>query len=220
MTIIIPEGRATGCLPRESEVGERIPRASRERIPIVLPGDWRELADCRYLERWPRDVNQNGYPACCLASEANAVQFTCAAADSSEPIPECDWHAAWADLAQNRRSGVALDTAIAAAMQDGIPLVDGGKAMIREAYDAKTIEEFASALLRGFFCTFGHDGHAECALPSTRRTPRGGLEFLTRNSWGRDWGDGGYHWYPLDKVEIETYGAIIICRVEVIWPGK
>lgn len=44
----------------------------------------------------------------------------------------------------------------------------------------------------------GYDDDKEIAHPVTSDVSKGA--FLIRNSWGRDWGDGGYGWLPYDYV--------------------
>jgi C1A family cysteine protease len=38
----------------------------------------------------------------------------------------------------------------------------------------------------------------------------------TRNSWGRSFGENGFHYTDLTEIELETYGCGIFCDAEVI----
>jgi hypothetical protein len=217
-----------GCLTRQKPVGALVPglteAAAREAVPLVPASEWREQESLRGLER--RDVNQNGYPACCLASLANAMEM--AMVRDGRPHRPLDWRRAWRALSGGR-GGVALDVACRFAMDKGFPIdtsADGSSSMqpggvvkIAEAWDCDSIEGLASGLLRGCLATFGHDMHAECATRLVRQAGRRGWFLDTRNSWGRDWGDAGWHLFPLDEVEIDTYGAILI-RELAFAPGE
>jgi hypothetical protein len=206
----------SGCLERSNPVGALVPLATRDDVPLLPEAQWVQQESLRYLETWQRDINQNGYPACCLASLAHAMQYTMAR--DGRPALDLDWQRAWRKLSGGR-GGVALDDACRFAMDTGFPLADGsqgGVVKIAEAWDCDSIEGFASGLQRGCFGTFGHDVHAECA---TRLTKQNGVWYVdTRNSWGRDWGDKGWHLFPLRNIELRTYGAILIRELALV-PG-
>lgn len=200
-------GRVGGCLERKwaPEASPFVPWGSTDDVPMVDPADWVEQESLRGCERWSRDINQNGFPACCLASLAHAMQFSMAR--DGRPVVDLDWLAAWRKLSGGR-GGVALDDAAAFAASTGFPRLDGkGVVKIAELWDCGSIEALASALQRGCLCTFGHDVHAEAAI---RMLKQGGKWMLdTRNSWGNDWGDSGWHLFPLSRVEMR-YSIIAI----------
>jgi hypothetical protein len=223
------DGRAymSGCLPRHKPVGALVPGlaepAGRDAVPPVPRSEWKPQESLRGLER--RDVNQNGYPACCLASLANAMEL--AMVCDGRPHRPLDWRRAWRALSGGR-GGVALDVACRFAMDTGFPIDaasdasnsgQAGVVRIAEAWDCDSIEGLASGLLRGCLATFGHDMHADCATRLVQQTGRRGWFLDTRNSWGRDWGDAGWHLFPLEEVEIDTYGAILI-RELAFTPGE
>ena len=201
------ETHVGGCLPRKW-VPEASPFpvwGSDDTVPMVPKAEWVEGESLRGYETWTRDVNQNGYPACCLASLANAMQF--AMVRDGRPEVDLDWLAAWRKLSGGR-GGVALDDAAAFVMDKGFPRLDGnGTVRISEAWDCPSVEALASALQRGALCTFGHSVHAEHA---SRLVKQSGVWMLdVRNSWGRDWGDNGWHLLPLSQVEMR-YSIIAI----------
>lgn len=199
------QGRIGGCLPRKwaPEASPFQPWGSTDAVPMVDPSEWVEQESIRGYER--RDVNQNGYPACCLASLANAMEL--GMVRDGRPHVALDWLAAWRKLSGGR-GGVALDDAADFASKLGFPRVDGkGVVRIAELWDCGSTDALASALQRGCLCTFGHDVHAECA---TRLLKDGGKWTLdVRNSWSKDWGDSGWHLFPLSKVEMR-YSIIAI----------
>jgi hypothetical protein len=212
----------SGCESRQQEVGALVPvygAGDAAAVPLLPRSEWKDQESLRYLER--RDINQNGYPACCLASLANAMEL--AMVRDGRPHRPLDWLRAWKALSRGR-GGVALDAACRFAMDTGFPLADAGQGgsqgvvKIAEAWDCDSIEGLASGLQRGCLATFGHDLHAECATRVTTQAGRRGWFLDTRNSWGRSWGDSGWHLFPLEEVEINTYGAILIRELAIV-PG-
>ena len=203
--------RIGGCLPRSNAVGVVVPLQPVDKVPNLSESEWVDGESLRGYER--RDVNQNGYPACCLASLANAMEL--AMVRDGRGHVALDWLRAWKKLSGGS-GGVALDDAAAFVMSEGFPRLDGlGTVKIAEAWDCETREGFASGLQRGCLGTFGHDVHAECA---TRMVRKNGVWYLdTRNSWGRDWGDAGWHLFPL--VDMESRYSWIIIR-ELAYYGE
>ena len=211
---LIQDGNQThvgGCLERKwaPEASPFRPWGSTDAVPMVPKAEWEEQESIRGYETWKRDINQNGYPACCLASLANAMQL--AMARDGRSVVDLDWFAAWKELSGGR-GGVALDDAAAFAMDKGFPRADGkGTVKIQEAWDCPSVEALASALQRGALCTFGHDMHAEAALRLVKQNGVWNLD--VRNSWGRDWGDKGWHFVPLTAVEMR-YSIIAIRELD------
>jgi hypothetical protein len=213
-----PDGFVAGCeaRPPESPPGSIVPMASLTDVPLVDEADWVEQESIRSLETWKRDIDQGRTTACTLASKSNAAQFVMAR--DGRPHRDIDWHTMWMDITGGR-GGANLAVACRYAMDQGMPYLNAkgepaGRIKIAEAWDCDSLAGLASALQRGCICTFGHDGHAECA---TRMFRKNGVWYLdVRNSWGRDWGDNGWHLFPLKDVEIRTYGAILIREVEYI----
>lgn len=211
-TVIDEDGRPHmgGALPRVSAIGDWFPVwDGSDACPIVPRDQWKTQESLRPYE-W-RDIDQNGYPACCLAATANAIELHLAKTGRAKtPL---DWLKAWRTLSGGR-GGVAIDAALRYIMTNGMPLADGsGVLVVREVWDAPTIESFVSGLQRGCTGVYGHDVHAECG---TRLVMEGGAAYVdTRNSWGRNWGDQGWHLFPASKIEIRLYGAYLIREVEL-----
>jgi hypothetical protein len=210
-----PDGtyRVGGCLPRKwaPEASPFQPWGSTDTVAMVPQSEWIEQESLRGYETWQRDINQQSYPACCLASLANAMQFSMVR--DGRPVVELDWLAAWRKLSGGR-GGVALDDAADYARTNGFPRLDGkGTVKIREAWDCPSTDALASALERGALCTFGHDMHAEAALRLVKQNGVWNLD--VRNSWGRDWGDRGWHFLPLSNVEMR-YSIIAIRELEFV----
>lgn len=205
-----------GCLPRATDVGsffpmvpEATPRAQPDAIELVPEAQWDTQESRRVYQQWTQD--QNGFPACCLASLGSAMQLLMMILYGKWVA--LDWKKAWQVLSGGR-GGVALDTAAEYAATKGFPRVDGkGVVLIEEAYDCHDAKSLASAAMRGCVGTFGHDQHAECwtRIVMDGKTPL--LDVL--NSWGQ-WGEKsptgfwGWHLFPLASAEISRYGVIAI----------
>jgi hypothetical protein len=223
VTIEALEGKLKGLLPRISRVGELVPCAARDRIPAVALAEWTSQPNIRWLEKWARDIDQNGYSACTCAALAHAIMFLLAKMGyTKEELDKIvlDWLAFYHGF--TRRGGVALDVAISRAMTDGYPIVGGGVVRITEVYDATSREQIGTALQAGHTVIFGADVHCQCMLTTelkptaSDKTKLSAWRALTRNSWGRSFGDGGFHYTDLTDIELETYGCGIFCSAEVV----
>jgi len=207
-----------GVLPRTTEIGGILlerdgvpcsvpvwsPEASND-CPVIPRSQWKTTSDMRPYE-WSNRY-QNGYPACCLASLAGAIEFLLASRGRSKT--KLDWFKAWRTLSGGR-GGVAVDVALRMAMTDGFPLADGsGTIRIVEAWDSPTIDAFASGILCGCTGIACHDVHAECVVGvNMSGTPSVHMV----NSWYTD--ARNWHLFPVDKIELRRYGAILIREVE------
>lgn len=198
----------TGCLPRQSRCGELsgIPVwDGRELCPLVPTDQWRTQDPHRAYE-WS-DNDQNGYPACTLASLANQGEFFLARTGRAKT--NLDWLKAWRYLSGGY-GGVALDTALRYVMDKGFPLSDGsGVLTAKEVWDIPSIGSAFSAVMRGVPLWFGASGHAECGMTVIEDR---GYYLDVRGTWGRDYGDQG--WYRRSQsyisAGIRTYGAFAI----------
>jgi hypothetical protein len=198
-----------GCCPRVSAPGQYFPvwDGTVDTCPIIPRAQWKTTEPARPLE-W-RDIDQNGYPACCLAATGNAIEFTLRR--RGRALTPVDWLKAWRTLSGGF-GGVAIDSALRYIMANGMPLADGsGTIHVLEAWDATTVDAFASGLQLGCFGIFGHDQHAEAGMGLI---VEGGPYVDTRNTWGKTWGEAGWHKFPVDSIAIQTYGAFLIRELE------
>jgi hypothetical protein len=218
-----PDGQQhmTGLLPRTTHAGGityhrdgipcRVPvwhPIDSEKCPIIPRTQWTTTADMRPYE-W-NNRYQNGYPACCLAALAGAIEFHLA--KTFRKLTKLDWLKAWRSLTGGR-GGAAVDTALRMAMTDGFPLADGsGTIRIVEAWDAMDVDAFASGILRGCTGLACHDVHAECVvgLDVSGNVPC--VQMV--NSWYQGLGGQNWHLFPVDRIELKRYGAILIREVE------
>lgn len=75
---------------------------------------------------------------------------------------------------------------------------------IDEWYDCTTTADIGTALLLGFAVVIGWSGHSELLVDLLP-----GQKALVANSWGTQWGDGGFHVESLARVNF-AYGAFAV----------
>ncbi len=211
-----------GCLPRQTPLGSRFPVWRPEpdeefpACPIVPRDDWQSQEPLDWAEY--NDVDQNGDPACCLASLANAGEFHLAI--TGRERVKLDWHAAWMTLSGGR-GGVALDTALAYIVDRGFPIIGSTERLFAlEVWDCPSIESLASGIQRGcrgiYGRWIGNGGHAE--FPAFVTVASRKANFEVRGTWGRDYGRRG--WYTVSEADIlrtyrrmtgiEAFGAFLV----------
>lgn len=205
--------RPNGCLQRQSKIGEWIPEYGKsEDCPILPVAQWGGQEPKRYLE-WGT-IDQNGYPACCLAATCHAMQLVMALRGYDKIA--LDWLKTWRKLSGGS-GGVAIDTALSEAMQNGIVSLDGKQRIkIKEAWDTRGVDSFFSGVRRGGIGVFGAQGHAECIASVVND---GGTWYGdTLNSWGKDFGEKGWHKTSYSKLSggLPYYGAFLIRDVEIL----
>lgn len=203
------EIRLGGCLPRQSACGmlPRVPvwDGARSDCPIVPRADWKTQPDHRAYE-WS-DNDQNGYPACTLASLANQAEFFLARTGRAKT--NLDWLKAWRYLSGGY-GGVALDTALRYVMDRGFPLSDGSGVLVAsEVWDIPHIDAAFSAVMRGVPLWFGASGHAECGMTVVMAE----TAYLdVRGTWGKGHGNQGWYERSLSYIAagLPLYGAFAI----------
>lgn len=215
--LILPEYKVTidgqeyttGCLERKSRCGEVEGAPSWLRFddpcPLVPRDQWKTQQSLVPYE-W-NDVDQDGYPACTLASLANAGELFLARTGRDKT--KLDWYWLW-DKLSGGYGGVALDHALRYVLDKGFPLKDGsGVLRPAEVWDIPTVDAAYSALMRGATLWYGRfvgrGGHAECGL--TVNVEGDDVTHDVRGTWGRGYGTNG--WYPqrLTQRDIDAFGV-------------
>jgi hypothetical protein len=204
--------RMGGLLPRELPVGRIVPEwfETNETCPPIPRAQWQSTPDMRPYE-W-NNRYQNGYPACCLASICGAVEFLLAR-DNREKTP-LDWHKLWVETTGGR-GGCAVDAALGHAMQKGIPIKNSeDRLVVTEAWDVSSLDDFAVGLQRGATGVGCHDVHAECVVGLVMKDGVPYVQMVNSHHKGET-ADRNWHLFRLNRIELRSYGAMLIREVEV-----
>lgn len=231
--------RMTGCLERQTtpeqlqEVGvSRIWRpGERTPGPILPKAMWQPQDSVEPFEaNYECQNDQNGYPACTLASLATFLDFLRVIFGMA--LGKLDWHWLWNRLSGGR-GGVALDTALRWVTDKGFPLKDkSGVEIVTEVWDIPDVSTFYSALQCSSIAlvwygryTRGGGGHAEVAA---WYWPEGAMPgHGVPGTWGRRYGENGYYRQTVTQRDINAFGAFGIRSIrlekkdlEAEWPSK
>lgn len=208
--------RMTGCLQRQT-TPEQLQEAGVSRIwagdrtpgPLLPSSEWQPQSSVELYEaKYDCQNDQNGYPACTLASLATFLDFLRLIFGLA--LGKLDWHWLW-DRLSGGKGGVALDTALRWVTQNGFPLADGsGKVIVTEVWDLPTVATFYSALQHGVMPWYGRftrggGGHAEVATRFVGRDSGPTHEVL--GTWGRNYGRNGYYPISITQRDINAFGA-------------
>jgi hypothetical protein len=205
---VYPEDRFPGCLPRKSQPGQYCPMAA-EHIPVIPRSDWASVAaklgDGKGLRPFVVSIlDQDGAGSCATESTTGAVKI--GRAFAGLPFVELNPWFIYRVTSGGRDSGSSIDENLAFVRENGIapeslhprskgwrgtPSEEAKKAAqayrIVEFYDVSTVDEFVSCLLHGYPVVHGASGHSICAVSHIDESSK-----LDLNSWGSDWGDGGF----------------------------
>lgn len=201
---------STGCLPRVSAVGERFKVWDGGDTCPLIPLDQMKTQDSLEWAEY-EDLDQNGDPSCCLYATGNALEYFLS--KNGHAKSKVDARKAWVECTGGR-GGYPIDGALTYLQTKGFPTKDGSdRIFIDEVFDCPTAEAALSAVYMGHLLVYGHfvpGGHAECGL---RIVVTNGIPDLdTRNSWGKSFGQRGYHIVPLANLRqgIPSFGAFAI----------
>lgn len=203
-TMIVPPGRVKGLLPRESRVGEYAPLLST-RITPLTDRELQELTGEVSLKPFVHTILDQGRAGSC-AAEATTQAVMIGRAVAGQEHVVLNPYGLYAYSSGGRDVGSALDANLRFARDTGIPPMDvwprnlgplrkpTGEAAeaakqfrIDEFYEIGSLREMQTALCLGFPVVYGANGHAVCKVEHTTRDY--GLDV---NSWGDDWGQGGF----------------------------
>ena len=218
--LMIPAGKAMGCLPRAEPFGE-LCSAFSEKIEVIPKARWKEFIGKVSLRPQVNVVlDQDGVGSCATESTAGADMIVRTSAGLPHVLLN-PW-SIYRVTSGGRDVGSSIDTNLAFARDTGIlpesywPRSKGWRATppsgweneaakykIVEFFDIKNAEEVGSALLKGFPVVFGWSGHS-CVL--TTLLSETTAEYL--NSWG-DWGDQGFGKVNLSAINY-GYGAFAV----------
>jgi len=221
--IEFPPNRVRGCLPRRSRPGTICPMAA-DRIKVIPRAEWSDLASQlaagQGLKPFVRDVlDQASVGSCGMESSAGSVMvsrvfrgldhvllnplsgyhFTCHGVDRGSSIDE--------NLEFIREHGLAPESVWPRSKGwRAKPSVEAMAAAlafrIEEFYDISSIDEMVSAILQGYPVVYGANGHAVCKVRHLNENEGEDL-----NSWGPEWGDGGFGVWASYRAVNWQYGA-------------
>jgi hypothetical protein len=224
-TLIVPPGKAAGCLPRRYKPGEICPMFA-DRIKVIPRSEWAARADEIDLQPHVKTVlDQDGVGSCAAESTTGSLMITRAVAGL--PHVELNPWGLYAYTSHGRDAGSSIDENLEVARDKGIPPMalwprskgwsakptgqaaeEAKKYRIAEFFDISSVDEMVTALLLGFPVVWGANGHAICAIR------HGGNSPIIVNSWGTNWQQQGFGtWATYSGINWQ-YGAFAVRAVE------
>jgi len=216
-----------GCHPRPMKVGAN-PRfpvyGTVDEMPIIPRADW---VECSLRHKVWQIVNQASQNSCAAASTRGAVELL--REINGQSRVELSHGSLYGQANGGRDQGANVMAILEAMMDVGIAptsIIDqydwtdrdypskwkdhASMYKILEAWDCPTFDAMISAVQRGMPVVFGVNwagggGHAIACIGYKE----GKAEIL--NSWGADWGDGGFGYLTESQCKaITSYGAFAI----------
>jgi hypothetical protein len=221
---VIPSGYRTGCLPRTTKPGEFCPLFG-SRIRVIPRSDWATYTGKISLRHFVREILNQGRVGSC-ASESSTQSLMIIRAFAGLPHVSLNPYFVYNTVCGGRDQGSTIDSNLKFLREVGVPpisiwprdkgwqtrpseeAIEAAKDFrILEFYDISTIEEMVTALFLGFPVVYGANGHA--VVKVEHLNDREGLDV---NSWGTDWGDGGFGvWVPYSTIGSSLrYGAFAV----------
>lgn len=216
-----PEGRKPGCLPRVTKPGTVFPRLS-EQIEIIPSSEWSKYVGASLRGFVTEVLDQDGVGSCATEATAGCMMIT-RAYHGLPHVALNPWFI-YHHTSGGRDNGSSIDDNLQFFMKYGCapaevwPRDEGWNRKpsnaaysaalnfrVQEVFDITTVNEMVTALLKGFAVVYGANGHAVCKVEHLDE--KRGLDL---NSWGTDWGDGGFGvWASYRSVDF-SYGAFAI----------
>lgn len=204
MNFATPAEFKPGCLMRKTAPGVCCDLFA-DKIEVIPVNKWDELIPQVTLRPCVREIfDQDGVGSC--ASEATTQAVQVAMAFSGRPWRQLSPWYVYHTVSGGRDMGSSIDENLEFARDNGIapmdvwgrekgwrskPSAEADEAAkgfrIAEFYDITTVEEFGTALLKGFPVVYGSHAHAKCAVRLIDDS-----QFEYANSWAPDWGDNGF----------------------------
>jgi len=207
-----------GCKVRSSLPGARCPLFGTK-IEVIPKAEWPKHIGNISLRPYIRAIFDQGSTGSC-ASESSTQALQIARAFAGRPWVQLNPWFVYHTVSGGADRGSSIDDNLEFLRENGVAPMEiwgrdkGWKAepsaeakaaakdnRVDEYYDISTVEEFGTALLKGFPIVYGRDSHAICAVELVSPT-----QFRYVNSWHESWGDGGTAVEPLTKINW-SYGA-------------
>ena len=220
----VPEGMATGCLPRETRYGE-ICAKLEDSIDVIPRDKWADIIGNVVLEPYVFRIFSQGSVGSC-AWESTSQGWSMINEVAGNPSVLLNPWGGYAYTSGGRDRGSNIDRNLEFARDVGIlpeefwprrgpnknpwnrkppmDLFEKHGVKIDEFYDIGSIDEVGTALLRGFPVVYGWSGHS-CVLTSLHDKNTA----IYANSWGTDWGDKGFGKIALNRINF-GYGAFAV----------
>jgi hypothetical protein len=215
MALIIPDGKATGCLPRQSRFGQRCP-IFREEIDVIPRVEWGEWIGRITLRPFVKVIfDQNGEGSCAAESANGGLQVV-RAWEGQTHVTFNPWFTYYHtkiggggstlddNLVHLRDVGACPMTVWPRSRGVSRPSAEAYQAALNyrmdEFFDIDSQEECGTALLLGMPVVFGWQGHS-CFM--TKLIDEQTAEYA--NSWAPSWGDEGFGQVRLSAVNF-SYG--------------
>jgi hypothetical protein len=222
--LIVPDGKAKGCLPRKSSFGS-VCKLAADEIEIIPRDKWAGLIGTVNLRPHVNQIlDQGNIGSCATCSTSQGVMIARNVAGA--PFVLLNPLSIYRVTSGGSDRGSSIDENLAFARETGIlpesywPYSKGFRATppdgwqkvaaeykLDEFFDIGTVDEFGSALLRAMPVVFGWDGHSVVATRLISAT-----KFEYANSWATDWGDQGFGTLSLDSVNW-GYGSFAVRTV-------
>jgi len=199
-----PPEKKNGLLPRTTSFG-KLCKPFAEEVEVIPQSEWSGHIGKISLRQYAKTIfDQDGVGSCGAEASVGAVKIVRAFEGKSfvELNPWFVYHT----TSGGRDNGSSLDDNLDFILKNGVapesvwPREKGWKSRPSiearsealdfkglEWFDIGSIEEFGTALLKGFPVVWGSDGHAKCAVEVLSTTT-----FLYLNSWDYSWGDSGF----------------------------
>ncbi len=219
-TLIIPDGKVSGCLPRRSLAGQWCPLAA-DRITVSPQEEWAErIAETVGMRPHVHHIfDQDGVGSCARESTTGAVQIVLSL--QGEPFRLLNPWSGYCRTSGGRDRGSGIDENLRDASTVGTLPMDiwprskgwqakptdelmreqGRRYLIDEWFDVTSINEVGSCLLMDIPVVFGWEGHS-CVLVELLDQYRA----VFVNSWDETWGDNGFGVIRLSEIDWR-YGA-------------
>lgn len=213
----IPAGFRPGLLPRESKPGEVCPMFPQGWA--IPEGDWSDFRTENGMIGHVPLVLRQQYGSCASESCVSGIHAT--RQRDGFPFVRLNPLYLYGQLNGGRDAGSTLDGNLRLARDQGCapeavwPYSNGWQRRpseeareaaknyrIQEFYEIRSKQQFISALLLGYVVACGSKGHAVTAVHYD------GTDYpVILNTWGTDWGSGGFgRWDKYDALW-RTYGA-------------
>jgi len=223
----VPPGKALGCLPRATKVGQIAPKLE-DSVQIIPKEKWKDYItpDLRLDKHVHTVFDQDGVKSCAAESSTQALQII--RSWQNQPFVKLNPWTLYYFSGNGKDHGSCIDLNILHLKNVGVlpekvhPRERGWDSepsnddlhnvashfRIDEFYDLQTIDEVGTALLLRFPVVFGWLGHS-CVMTDLLLSDGSNHIASYVNSWGKNWNRNGRCILGLDQIYF-GYGVLAI----------